>query len=84
VGRVCLREYLLPLLHFFFGTDDPVLTFWFRRPHIAGLAALILGSEGKLSPAALKARVLSLSTSGVISGVVNGTSNQLGSTANGI
>jgi len=54
------------------------------RPHISGLAALILGSEGNLSPAALKARILSLSSSGVISGVVNGTSNLLGSTINGL
>jgi len=53
-------------------------------PHISGLAALILGSEGNLSPAALKARILSLSSSGVISGVVNGTSNLLGSTINGL
>lgn len=54
------------------------------RPHIAGIAALVMGIEGKLSPAALKTRLVQLAVSGVLSSVPQGTSSLIGSTINGI
>jgi hypothetical protein len=46
-------------------------------PHVAGLAAYILGFEGKKTPAALSARLLDLSTKGKITGLPSGTANAL-------
>jgi cerevisin len=46
-------------------------------PHIAGLAAYLLGLEGQKSPADLKARIQGLGQNGVIRGVPGGTSNDL-------
>lgn len=38
-------------------------------PHVAGLAALIMGLEGKISPTALKQKIIAQSALGVISGL---------------
>jgi hypothetical protein len=46
-------------------------------PHVAGLAAYILGFEGKKTPAALSTRLTTLSTKNVITGLPTGTKNQL-------
>jgi cerevisin len=46
-------------------------------PHIAGLAAYLLGLEGQKSPADLKARIQGLGQNGVIRGVPGGTQNDL-------
>ncbi|KAG8798347.1 subtilisin-like serine protease, partial [Serendipita sp. 399] len=46
-------------------------------PHVAGIAALIMGTEGKLSPADLKQRILSRTVSGVVGGINTATSNIL-------
>jgi len=46
-------------------------------PHIAGLAAYLLGLEGQKAPADLKARIQGLGQNGVIRGVPGGTTNDL-------
>jgi len=46
-------------------------------PHVAGLAAYILGFEGKKTPAALSSRLTTLSLKNKISGVPSGTVNNL-------
>jgi subtilisin family serine protease len=46
-------------------------------PHVAGLAAYILGLEGKRTPAALAGRLQALSTKDVITGLPAGTKNYL-------
>jgi len=46
-------------------------------PHVAGLAAYLLGLEGKKSPAALSTRIQSLSTKNAVSGLPSGTKNYL-------
>lgn len=46
-------------------------------PHVSGLAALIMGQEGKISPAALKQKLVGLSALGVVSGIPSGTTNTL-------
>jgi subtilisin family serine protease len=46
-------------------------------PHVAGLAAYILGLEGKKTPAALSTRLVALSTTGKITGLRSGTANRL-------
>lgn len=46
-------------------------------PHVAGLAAYILGFEGKRTPAALSSRLTALSLKNKISGVPSGTVNYL-------
>jgi hypothetical protein len=46
-------------------------------PHVAGLAAYILGLEGKKTPAALSTRLTSLATTSKITGLPSGTSNRL-------
>jgi hypothetical protein len=46
-------------------------------PHVAGLAAYLLGLEGKKTPAALGARIIALSNKGKITGLPSGTANQL-------
>lgn len=46
-------------------------------PHVAGLAAYLLSLEGKVSPATLSARLITLSTKSVITGLPSGTQNRL-------
>lgn len=46
-------------------------------PHVAGLAAYLLGFEGKRTPADLSARLLDLALENKISGLPPGTSNYL-------
>jgi len=46
-------------------------------PHIAGLAAYILGLEGKRTPAALSSRLVALSNKNKITGIPSGTVNYL-------
>ncbi|KIM29136.1 hypothetical protein M408DRAFT_16108 [Serendipita vermifera MAFF 305830] len=46
-------------------------------PHVAGLAALIMGQEGKLAPADLSTRITTLGVSGVINRIPAGTTNTL-------
>jgi subtilisin family serine protease len=46
-------------------------------PHVAGLAAYILALEGKVTPAALTARLTALSTKDKITGLRSGTKNYL-------
>lgn len=46
-------------------------------PHVAGLAAYILGFEGKKTPAALSARLTTLSQKNKITGLPSGTKNYL-------
>jgi subtilisin family serine protease len=46
-------------------------------PHVAGLAAYLLGYEGKRTPAALSSRISTLSTKNKITGVPSGTKNYL-------
>jgi hypothetical protein len=70
----CLRTYLNVV--FFFSS--PALADLNGRPHVAGLAALIMGQDGKLTPTALKQRIVALSALGVISGVPSSTTNTLG------
>ncbi|KAJ4354772.1 hypothetical protein N0V95_003545 [Ascochyta clinopodiicola] len=46
-------------------------------PHVAGLAAYILGFEGKKTPAVLAARLQTLATKNAITGLPSGTKNYL-------
>ncbi|KAF2848594.1 subtilisin-like serine protease-like protein PR1A [Plenodomus tracheiphilus IPT5] len=46
-------------------------------PHVAGLAAYLLALEGRMTPAALSARILSLANGNRITGVPAGTINLL-------
>ncbi|CBX91628.1 similar to subtilisin-like serine protease PR1A [Plenodomus lingam JN3] len=46
-------------------------------PHVAGLAAYLLGFEGKKTPAALSSRITELSLRNKITGVPSGTKNYL-------
>jgi len=46
-------------------------------PHIAGLAAYLLGLEGQKTPAALKARIQGLGQNGIIRNVPGNTKNDL-------
>ncbi|KAF1363022.1 oryzin precursor [Lizonia empirigonia] len=46
-------------------------------PHVAGLAAYILGLEGKRTPSALATRLQTLATKNAITGVPSGTNNYL-------
>ncbi|KAF2744710.1 oryzin precursor [Sporormia fimetaria CBS 119925] len=46
-------------------------------PHVAGLAAYILGLEGKRTPSALGSRLIALAQTNVITGLVSGTPNRL-------
>ncbi|KAF9700167.1 hypothetical protein EKO04_001627 [Ascochyta lentis] len=46
-------------------------------PHVAGLAAYILGFEGKKTPAALGTRLQTLATKNAITGLPSGTKNYL-------
>jgi subtilisin family serine protease len=46
-------------------------------PHVAGLAAYLLGFEGKKTPAALGSRIQSLANKNKISGIPSGTVNYL-------
>ncbi|KAF3032196.1 subtilisin-like serine protease [Didymella keratinophila] len=46
-------------------------------PHVAGLAAYLLGLEGKKSPSDLSARIIALAQKNKITGVPSGTSNLL-------
>jgi subtilisin family serine protease len=46
-------------------------------PHVAGLAAYLLGYEGKRTPAALSSRISTLATKNKITGVPSGTKNYL-------
>lgn len=46
-------------------------------PHVAGLAAYLLSFEGKVTPAALSARITALSTKNKITGLRTGTKNYL-------
>jgi len=46
-------------------------------PHVAGLAAYLLAFEGKVSPAALGARIVALSQKNKISNLPSGTANNL-------
>lgn len=46
-------------------------------PHVAGLAAYILSSEGRKNPTKLGARLTALSTKGTISALPPGTRNCL-------
>jgi subtilisin family serine protease len=46
-------------------------------PHVAGLAAYILGFEGKKTPSALATRLQALALKGKISGIPSGTKNYL-------
>ncbi|KAH7384573.1 subtilisin-like serine protease-like protein PR1A [Pyrenochaeta sp. MPI-SDFR-AT-0127] len=46
-------------------------------PHVAGLAAYLLGFEGKVTPAVLSARLTTLSTKNKITGLPSGTKNYL-------
>lgn len=68
-GRACLREYLC---------ISRLLSLIVYSPHVAGLAALIMGQEGKISPIALKQKLVASSALGVVSGIPFGTTNTLG------
>jgi subtilisin family serine protease len=46
-------------------------------PHIAGLAAYLLGNSGKQSPAALCAQIQSLATKDVLTKAIKNTKNYL-------
>jgi uncharacterized protein (DUF3820 family) len=46
-------------------------------PHVAGLAAYLLGFEGKKNPAALSGRLTALSLKNKITGLRSGTKNNL-------
>ena len=46
-------------------------------PHVAGLAAYLLGLEGKMAPDVLAARIQTLSLKNKITGVPSGTNNYL-------
>jgi hypothetical protein len=46
-------------------------------PHVAGLAAYILGLEPRMRPTDLAARLLNLATKNVITGLPSGTKNFL-------
>ena len=46
-------------------------------PHVAGLAAYLLGFEGKKTPAALGSRIQTLANKNKISGIPSGTVNYL-------
>jgi hypothetical protein len=46
-------------------------------PHVAGLAAYLLGLEGTKDPAQLGARIIELSNKDKITGLPNGTANNL-------
>ncbi|KAF3033452.1 subtilisin-like serine protease [Didymella heteroderae] len=46
-------------------------------PHVAGLAAYLLGLEGTMAPSALAARIQALAQKGRIAGVPSGTTNLL-------
>lgn len=46
-------------------------------PHVAGLAAYLLGLEGAVSPAALSERIIELANKDKITGLPDGTANNL-------
>ncbi|KAJ2919609.1 hypothetical protein MD484_g772, partial [Candolleomyces efflorescens] len=46
-------------------------------PHVAGVVAYLIGKDGNVSPAAMEAKIKSLSTKSVLTGVPSGTVNQL-------
>ncbi|KAG8855016.1 subtilisin-like serine protease [Serendipita sp. 411] len=46
-------------------------------PHIAGLAALVMGQSGKLTPDALATQIKSIAVNNAISGVPGNTANVL-------
>jgi hypothetical protein len=46
-------------------------------PHVAGLAAYLLGFEGKKTPADLGARIQTLANKNKITGIPSGTVNYL-------
>ncbi|KAG9126046.1 subtilisin-like serine protease [Ceratobasidium sp. 392] len=46
-------------------------------PHVAGMVAAILSSEGQMAPAAMAARLKSVGAQGVLKGVPRGTTNLL-------
>jgi subtilisin family serine protease len=46
-------------------------------PHVAGLAAYLLGYEGKWTPTQLGARITAFGSSGRVTGVPSGTKNLL-------
>ncbi|CCA70066.1 probable endopeptidase K [Serendipita indica DSM 11827] len=46
-------------------------------PHIAGLAALMMGQAGKMTPAQLSTAITSVAQTGLISGIPRGTTNTL-------
>jgi subtilisin family serine protease len=46
-------------------------------PHVAGLAAYLLGLEGKKTPAALGSRIVALANKNKITGLPSGTANNL-------
>jgi subtilisin family serine protease len=46
-------------------------------PHVAGLAAYLLGFEGKYSPAQLTSRITALATKNAVTGLPSGTKNVL-------
>jgi hypothetical protein len=46
-------------------------------PHVCGLAAYILGLEGKRTPAALSSRLIELANKNKLSGLPSGTPNAI-------
>jgi len=72
----------LDILSAGFEADDAVKNLSgtsMASPHIAGLAAYLLGLEGQRSPADLKARITGLGQNGIIRGVPGNTANDLAS-----
>ena len=46
-------------------------------PHIAGLAALMMGQSGKMTPAQLSTAITGVAQTGLIAGIPRGTTNTL-------
>lgn len=46
-------------------------------PHVAGVVAYLIGKDGNISPAAMEAKIKSLATKGVLTGVPSSTVNNL-------
>jgi subtilisin family serine protease len=59
------------------GSTNTISGTSMATPHVAGLAAYLLGLEGKKTPAALSSRIITLSNKGKITGLPSGTANNL-------